>query len=61
MNLVCKSREQIEHATRNKTRSELLDITYSLVTLEPMVQTTGNRGTSRDVKTARCLRLPKAV
>jgi excisionase family DNA binding protein len=36
MNLIGKSREQIEHTTRNKTRSELLDIIYSLATFEPM-------------------------
>ena len=36
MNLIGKSRENIEHATRNKTRSELLDIIYSLATSEPM-------------------------
>lgn len=36
MNLVGKSREQIEQATRNKHRPELIDIIYSLATCEPM-------------------------
>jgi hypothetical protein len=36
MNLVGKSKEQIEQATRNKKRHELIEIIYSLATFEPM-------------------------
>jgi excisionase family DNA binding protein len=36
MNLVGKSREQIEKLTRNKTRAELLDLLYEHVAFEPM-------------------------
>ena len=36
MDLIGKSLEQIEAATRNKRRQELLEIIYSLATLEPM-------------------------
>jgi hypothetical protein len=34
--LVGKSREQIEQALRNKKRGDLLDVIYSLATMEPM-------------------------
>ena len=36
MDLIGKSLEQIEVATRNKRRQELLEIIYSLATFEPM-------------------------
>jgi hypothetical protein len=35
MNLVGKSRAEIESATRNKQRPELLDIIFELATIEP--------------------------
>ena len=36
MNLLGKSREQIERATKDLDRDRLLDVIYSLATLEPM-------------------------
>jgi hypothetical protein len=36
MNLVGKSKEQIEQATRHKRREELVEIIYRLATFEPM-------------------------
>jgi hypothetical protein len=38
MNLRGKSREQIETALTNKSRSELLDLIYSLVTVEQLLK-----------------------
>jgi len=35
MNLVGKSKEQIEHAIRHKKRQEIVEIIYSLATCEP--------------------------
>ena len=36
MSLVGKSKEQIEQATRHKRREELIEIIYSLASVEPM-------------------------
>jgi hypothetical protein len=36
MNLAGKTREEIAEATRNKTRSELVDLLYEHATFEPM-------------------------
>lgn len=38
MNLCGKSREQLEAALVNKSRAELLDLIYSLVTVEPLLK-----------------------
>jgi hypothetical protein len=38
MNLIGKSREQIEQATKDLKRHELLDMLYSLATCEPMLK-----------------------
>lgn len=38
MNLVGKTREQIEEALLNKSRAELLDLVHSLVTVEPLLK-----------------------
>jgi hypothetical protein len=38
MNLTGKSREQLEAALVNKSRAELLDLIYSLVTVEPLLK-----------------------
>src|SRR3989440_10149258 len=38
MNLGRKSREQLEAALAHKSRAELLDLIYSLVTVEPLLK-----------------------
>src|SRR5437762_220593 len=38
MDLTGKSREQLEAALVNKSRAELLDLIYSLVTVEPLLK-----------------------
>ena len=38
MNLRGKSREQIEAALGHKSRAELIDLIYSLVTVEPLLK-----------------------
>jgi hypothetical protein len=38
MNLRGKSREQVEAALTNKSRSELIDLIYSLVTVEQLLK-----------------------
>jgi hypothetical protein len=38
MNLTGKSREQLEAALAHKSRAELLDLIYSLVTVEPLLK-----------------------
>jgi hypothetical protein len=52
MNLIGKTREQIDAATKNKSREELVDLIHELATLEPKFTVTevakANR-MSRDV------------
>jgi len=51
MNLIGKSKEAIDDATRNKSRSDLIEIIYSLATLEPMYSAgtvARRRGLSKD-------------
>jgi hypothetical protein len=38
MNLTGKSREQLDTALANKSRSELIDLVYSLVTVEQLLK-----------------------
>jgi hypothetical protein len=57
MKLAGKSREEIEKAVRNKTRSELIDLLYNLATLEPHFSpgtVAARRGMSKDTIIALC-------
>lgn len=57
MNLVGKTREQIDHATRNSSREELVDLLYVHATLDPKFTVTqvarANGRMSRDAVLAK--------